>query len=512
MILTTLETRTEFLRAQLEELYGLHCIPKWGTPRDLTRKTYGPKAAKFAAAIGTPFMPWQRYVADVALEVDPYTGLLWYDQILLMVPRQSGKTTLELAIMAWRACAWPKQNILYAAQTRNAAREKWEDEHVPALQAAPSINKRIRKIVLRNGSEAIKFHNRSKWGITSNTETAGHGPTLDMGTIDEAFSQEDSRTENAMSPAMITRTQPQLYVVSTAGTEKSLYLNGKRGAAHAIVESGLSSKTACFDFTVEGGVYDRNDPRTWWSCMPALGHTVTVERIQSRLEQLVGEGKPEEFDRAYLNVTRDRKVKTDPNVPAEVWPALADEHSQPDDPVAFGVDISPDRHYAAVAMYGLRGDGLGHVELIAHREGTDWLVDFLLGLRERWNPVAFGIDARGPSVTLMLNLDKVGIKPPEDVNKPKQAELAVTSTLDMAAACGDLTDACRNDKLRHRDQPALNSALGNAISRPLGDAYAWGRKVSNGDISPLVAITLARWAYLARVDKIVKAAGPPNLY
>ena len=41
MILTTLETRTEYLRAQLEELYGLHCIPKWGTPRDLTRKKSG---------------------------------------------------------------------------------------------------------------------------------------------------------------------------------------------------------------------------------------------------------------------------------------------------------------------------------------------------------------------------------------------------------------------------------------------------------------------------------------
>jgi hypothetical protein len=38
----------------------------------------------------------------------------------------------------------------------------------------------------------------------------------------------------------------------------------------------------------------------------------------------------------------------------------------------------------------------------------------------------------------------------------------------------------------------LNSAVAAARKRALGDAWAWARKVG-GDVSPLVAVTLARW-------------------
>ena len=47
-----------------------------------------------AEALGWPLMGWQRYVADVAGEIDPATGLFAYAAVGLTVPRQSGKTTL----------------------------------------------------------------------------------------------------------------------------------------------------------------------------------------------------------------------------------------------------------------------------------------------------------------------------------------------------------------------------------------------------------------------------------
>ncbi|NUT53691.1 MAG: terminase [Saccharothrix sp.] len=563
--MTTLETRTEALRSQLTELYGLHCIPAWGTPRDLNAKTYGPKVARFARALGTPFMPWQHYVADVALEVDPYTGLLRYDQVLLMVPRQSGKTTLELAVMAWRCSAWAKQVVVYAAQTRNAAREKWEEEHVPALEAAPAIAKRIRRVVYTNGREAIKWHNRSRWGITSNTETASHGPTLDMGVIDEAFSHEDSRTEAAMEPAMITRPQPQLWVTSTAGTEKSVYLNDKREAARAMVEeqfeTGKPAAIAVFDWTAEGFLdslgrmrFDRTDRRVWRAVMPALGHTQTEERVQTRLERLVAEGKGDEFDRAYLNVTKRDVADTDPNVPTEEWPGLVDLESRRGKYVALAVDITPDRQYACIAVYSVREDGLEHVEVVDHQAGVNWLPARLKQLRDRHNPIAIAIDAKGPGGALLLELEEDaerlkrenkpgGLSRPKDPDKPRRGDLAVPTSADVAAACAAFTDACRPPKdapvdedqaddehedgaaqvvdaefevlsevvlgtIRHLDQLPLNLAIANAVSRPLGDAYAWGRRKSAGDISPLVAVTLARWAYRSRVHLVVHEYDP----
>jgi hypothetical protein len=47
--------------------------------------------------------------------------------------------------------------------------------------------------------------------------------------------------------------------------------------------------------------------------------------------------------------------------------------------------------------------------------------------------------------------------------------------------------------------------VANAKTRPLLDAVAWGRKQSDVDISPLVGVTLARWAYVTRINAKPKA-------
>jgi hypothetical protein len=44
-----------------------------------------------------------------------------------------------------------------------------------------------------------------------------------------------------------------------------------------------------------------------------------------------------------------------------------------------------------------------------------------------------------------------------------------------------------------RDRSLANAAVAGAMTRPLGDAWAWSRKNSTVDISPLVACTLALW-------------------
>ena len=76
-----------------------HC--QYGTRRRPERDTLGHEVAEIAAQFGLVLKPWQRYVVDVALEVDPDTGLLSYDTISLSVGRRSGKTLL-LFLMALR--------------------------------------------------------------------------------------------------------------------------------------------------------------------------------------------------------------------------------------------------------------------------------------------------------------------------------------------------------------------------------------------------------------------------
>ena len=213
-------------------------------------------------------MPWQSDVADVAMEVDPGTGLLVYRTVVVTVPRQSGKTKQELAVAVHRALGFGGgQKINYTAQTRIKAREKWEDDHVKTLMTSPFASLfRVRRTL---GMESILWSNGSMHGIESTTEKAGHGDTLDLGFIDEAFAQRDSRIEQAFKPAMITRPQPQLWIVSTAGTEASVYLRGKVDRGRVRCDMGLADSVAYIEFSAPDDA-DPGDPAVWRACMPAM--------------------------------------------------------------------------------------------------------------------------------------------------------------------------------------------------------------------------------------------------
>jgi hypothetical protein len=434
-----------------------------------------------AKALGTPLMPWQRQVVDVAMEVDPATGLLAYSEVDVTTPRQSGKTTLELAVLVHRCRTWPGSRVLYSAQDRIHARKKWEDEHVAALLRSPYAGEFTPRY--QRGDEAVRWANGSIHGITAPGEKAGHSDVLDVAVVDEAWAHEDARLEQGLSPTMVTRAQPQLWVVSTAGTYRSAYLRGKveRGRARIAAGRSAPSSVAYFEWSALPGS-DPADSATWWSCMPALGRTVTESRIRAEFERL----ELADFCRAYLN-WEPSAIPADWLVIGEVqWRALADPRSEVVDPVAFAADVTPERSHAAIAVAGLRGDGLGHGEVLDHRPGTGWVVPRLLELQEKWTPCAVVVDDTGPAGSLIAPLEAAGV----EVVKP--------SARGMAHAAGNLFDAVTEATMRYRPRPALDAAVAGAAQRPLGDGFAWARKGLQVDICPLVALTLARWGHATR--------------
>jgi hypothetical protein len=513
---TTSETwapPTEFAE-DLHERYGLTCPPRWGTPRHPDRPSLGPKLWKVMTKLGAPPMPWQKYVSDVALELDPDTGLFAHREVGLSVSRQQGKTELTLGAQVHRAMAWKRQNIVYAAQTRGMARQRWEDEFWEKISSSDLAKyARIRKT---NGNEAILFPGkRSRMGITANTEKAGHGPPLDLGFIDEAFAHEDDRLEQAFSPAMLTRAMAQLWWASAGGTTKSVWLNKKREKGRELIEALFAAlaedaaaprpRAAYFEWYAPEDM-DRADPATWRATLPALGFTVTEEIIAAELEKM----DPAEFDRAYLNRTRKPTPPTDPNVPKETWPGLVDKASKPvASSVALAIDVSQDRKRAAISAASLRPDGKVHLEVVAHRPGTEWVVPAVARLHKLWNPVAVAVASSGaPAGSLIDDLIAAGIDVPADKEHPQRGDLAVMRNGDIVEACGQLADAMNQGTVQHLDQVPLTAAVNGARTRRNGDAWTLDRTSSLVDISPLCAVTFARWALLIRGPHVIEDYDP----
>jgi phage terminase large subunit-like protein len=416
-------------------------------------------------------MPWQAQVANVAGELDPLTNRLVYREVRVKVPRQSGKTTIVLTVEMDRCLYWgPQQRCVYTAQDRNNARLKWEEQGdylmTTQLRSAIDIRRQTgleRIIVPATGSSV---------GISASGDTSGHGFYLDLAVIDEAWAQKDERLTQAFRPAMITRSNTQTWVLSTEGTDESVFLNDRVEDGRARVEAGQQHNVAYFEWAA-GDEDDPDDEDTWWRCMPALGITVPIEAIREDHDIM----DAADFSRAYLNRRAPKGLTV---IPAVKWHECRDPHTQLRGMPRFAIDTTPDRAWTSIGVAGWRDDGDVHVEIVEHRPATEWVVERMRQLTERWGADPILIDPAGPAGSLLIDFAGVGI-PTETVGGREYAQ-----------ACAQFYDSVLAGQVRHLDQPVLNSAVSAARKRPLGDAWAWGRKFG-GDVSPLVAATLARY-------------------
>ena len=449
-----------------------------------------------AEALGRPLMPWQQHVADVAGELDPTTGSLYYRNIRLLVPRQQGKTALELAVAVHRANAWSDQVITYSAQTRIKAREKWQEDHVKTLNRSPfGPAGRRYWVSLANGNEAIHWRNGSRHGIAAATDTSGHGDVLDLAFVDEAWAHVDNRLEQAFQPAMLTRTRPglpgaQLWDVSTAGNHRSLYLRRKVTQGRALVEDGGPIRIAYFEWSAAPDD-DPEDEATWWGCMPALGHTIHPDAVRSMLDSM----ELSEFRRAVLNQWPDEQPQGWEVISRDTWAACADGESRVWDGggIALAADINPERSYGALAIAGLPQQAAGgdilHLEVIDHRAGIAWMVPRIVDVLRTWGPRVVVIDPAGPAGGLIPDLRR-------ELSESEFEQVKLPNTREHAQAAEGLYDAAQHRTVVHRNQAPLNFALAGARKRPIGDAWLWARKDLAADVCPLVAATLARWGWL----------------
>ncbi|MFT9821221.1 hypothetical protein, partial [Lysinibacillus sp. NPDC056185] len=167
--------------------------------------------------------------------------------------------------------------------------------------------------------------------------------------------------------------------------------------------------------------------------------------------------------------------------PPGTWDAGTDPESQiADEKVRACVDVSFDRTRGHVAFAGRREDGVPHVEIVASRAGTDWIVPWLTERKALISAVTAQTNG-APVSSLIDQIREAGLTV-EDWAGP-----------DLGRGTGNFYDLVRSNGLRHLPQPVLDVAAATAVTRPAGDAWLWDRKKSATDIAPLVAATGAVW-------------------
>lgn len=419
-------------------------------------------------------MPWQQQVLDVATE---YTGTyddpqFAYREIIFGTPRQSGKSTLALVKMLQRVMRFNRQSLIYTMQSGTEARRKLMDDFLPSIQES-TFDAALTNVRRTNGREMLQFRSGSRIENIATQRSSGHGRIIDEAWLDEAMHDVDDRREQAVEPAMVTRPNAQMIVTSTAGTDESLYWRRKVDLGRKMADDKVTEGVCYFEWSFPEDV-DPYDEDVWWRHMPALGRTQSIGAVRHAAQTML----EDEFRRAFGNMW----TRTDERVINWAsWVECRDPHSTQAGDLFMAVDVNADRTAAAIVVASQGHDDRIDIELIEHRDGLRWVTERVYELVVKHNAVRLLVDGSGPIGSLIPEFERAGL--PLDIVKAG----------DMPRAAGAFYDHILGRRLRVRPSDPLDQAVAGAVKRIRGDAFTWARQSMKGDISPLVAATLAAW-------------------
>lgn len=430
-------------------------------------------------------MPWQRMVADVAGEYDPETGVPYYREVIVTVPRQAGKTTLFVGFQSHR-CLSPMwrhpQRSVFTSHTGKDARDKWLDELFPAIKASP-LKRFVSQIATGMGNEFVRWKTESIIRLLSSSTSVGHGKTLHQAVLDEIWHDTDDRREQGIRPAMTTIPNAQLLVCSTAGNALSVVLKRKRRAGRAAVREDKGRGIAYFEFSAPEDWDPFKQMDLLYQFHPALcpdppcrcgngewQHTVTMDVLLTERDGM----ELGEFKRAYGNI--DSEDLGERVIPDDVFARVLDKAAAPAGQLRFGIDATATRDAGAIAA----GD-TQVIELLEHRPGVGWMVDRAAELALKWEGVVV-VDEGGPIAYMAKDLRERGV------------QVAALQPGDVAKQCGRMYDDIADRKVTFARRgpvwPAMEKAVVGLAQKASGDRMVWSREASTADISPFYAATL----------------------
>jgi phage terminase large subunit-like protein len=457
------------------------------TLRNESRKTDGWKVAKIAQALGKPLFPAQRYICDVAGEIDPETGTYYYQRVITTVQRQFGKTETGFAKMCQNALNGPKRRIWYLAQSGKDADNKfldflknWEKSPMSLVTQRPKLGK---------GNISLPFINDSELRPSASTDSSGHGYQGDQITIDEAWSLSADQGKfllDAFVPTTITRQQatgirPQIWILSTEGDSGSTFLNGLLDRCR---EGDIPPRWAFFDFGVPEDE-DPDDMNVLAKYHPACYHLFRPNQLEDFKSEFITDGS---FDRggwlrAFANIrdtgTADRFLAESLWNQTATGFMTASTLEKSTGIVAIGCAVTLDATKTVISIAN-QTDGHTIVQISDILDGTGSSIPRLKELQDRYH-AQICMDSRGPSADLHSRLTTEGL------------DMVAMSATDFMSVGQAFVSSLEQSRTSHATDPDLDTAARAATRTWSGDAWKINRKAGEGS-SILESVMLAVYA------------------
>jgi hypothetical protein len=441
-------------------------------------QSLGPEAIELGAAAGLVADAHQALVIEESCGVKE-DGRWAAFEVGLCEPRQNGKGGILEIVELGHLFLWDSKLIVHSSHEFRTSLEHFY--RLQELVEEADQQKLVKKVIRGHGEEGFELKDGTRMHFRTRTKKGGRGFSGDFLALDEAMIIAEYML-GALLPTLRARPNPQVWYTGSA-VDQQVHEHGV--AFSRVRERGLKGDDpdlAYFEWSV-----DEENPSAvtrdmaeneelWAQSNPALDVRISREHMRKELNsldlrtfsvELLGIGDWPKTDAQSLS----------PILPAD-WDQLEDLSSIIQDPVVLAYDVSPERR-CSIAAAGRNQRDEWHVELLATWPGTQALVEQLLTYVENNSPTAVVCDGYGPAASMVGACAEAGVV------------VQTLNSSEHAQACGQLADAVIQQTVRHRGESQLQNAVRGAAVRPLGDAWAWSRKSSAVDISPLVAATLA---------------------
>lgn len=463
------------------------------------RGTYLDEVGECAEELHWPLDPWGVTAVDALMSYGPRGD--WHTlEAVLKMPRQTGKTKgVMLPIALTVSTVFDPMPRLWTAQLERTYEDTFELA-CSLIEGSEEFSRKVQRIRKGDGDKGIEFVNGSVLDFVVRSSKLGRGEGIPEQFHDEALYFKASFA-GALLPTMAAQLNPRALFFSSGATAAadSDYLRdaterGRAGSDPDLVfveycapggwtEPGCAAERCDHALGTPGCALD--DERLWFAAIPSLGIRTSLKFIRKMRRQLAS--APVEFGREFLGWDEEPEASTRPPISVASWQALADPAGQIVGTPVLSLVVAPDRRSAAIGLAGWRGDGVVQVEVVRHGPGEGWVLPDLrkahaAGMR------TIGLDGKNPAWVLAPDLREIGF------------EVIELGAGDVVLGCGGLQKDVGMATIRHLGDGVLDRAFAVARKRPVGDGggWAWSWSRSEGDITPVVAVTNARQVLVQR--------------
>lgn len=304
--------------------------------------------------------PWQRFVVGSLFGWHKTGGGRRYREAYIEVPRKNGKSVLAAGIGLYCMVADGE----YGAEVYSGAtteKQAWEVFRPAKLMAerTPALVESMRVEV--NASKLIRLEDYARFEPLIGNPGDGASPSLAI--VDEYHEHDTSDLYDTMRTGMGARSQPLIFIITTAGSNIGGPCYEKRLYVQRVLNKDVD------DDNIFGAIYtlDEGDDWTleenWYKANPNLGVSKYYDALAAEVHQAVNDtGSQNSTKTKHFNLWVGSKNGW---LNMEHWRACADSNLQFEDfkgsPAFVGVDLATKLDIAArVIVFKRWIDGKAH--------------------------------------------------------------------------------------------------------------------------------------------------------